>query len=815
MTSSVNALTGAASIVLLLAPPAQAQSTQNDATNHFESKIRPILVERCYECHSVESGKSKGGLLLDSRQAIREGGDSGPAVVPGNLQDSLLLLAISQEDPDFEMPPKGAPLTKEEISEFETWIKNGAVDPRDRTVADTSTVSLATNHWSYQPLLATPPPSTVAFEAWDSTSIDRYLAARLEQEGLSPSPEADPVTILRRLSFDLVGLPPTPEQIANFSLDRLEDTVDELLASDGFGVRWGRHWLDVVRFAESNGKVANIAYPHAWRYRDYVVDAFNNDLPYDRFLVEQIAGDLLHAEDDDEKVRLLVATGFLAIGSKGLALMDEAQFKADLADEQLDAMGRAFLASSIACARCHDHKSDPVRMEDYYALIGIFKSTDTRFGTWIDIENNQGGRLIHLPRTPGQLIPNRSYSPKEVAEMKAKLAALDEEEEERTMMAEQAKAEGKDMQEDFNDMLANALRIYWSRGPLIGRLDTVDEKGNALPLAMGALEKEEPVDSPMYERGDIGHPGEIVPRSIPPLYNTKTVQEIPKSTSGRRQLAEWITQPDHPLTARVMANRIWAHLMGEGLVTTVDNFGPTGKVPTHPELLDYLSRRFVEEDWSVKSLIREIVLSNAYRQSSEWRKDCFRIDPDNRLLWRKSKRRRDAEELRDSMLAVSGELDSTPLPGSIAADLTSPSIAAVPFNKKVPADLDGSLRRSVYLPVFRDSLPEVLALFDFAEPSLVTGRRDSTNVPSQALYLMNSDFVRARAEGLAQRISDEAADHDERIVRAYELCFNRMPEPGEQELAKSYLSEGIEDPDKQFVNFCQALLGSADFRIAD
>ena len=367
----------------------------------FEKRIRPALIEHCYECHSAESGKSKGDLLLDTRAASLEGGDTGPAIVPGKPSESLLLVAMRHEDPDLEMPPKSPRLSKELLSDFEAWITAGAVDPREGDAAPSATdeMSLRLNYWSYQPITQ---PSVPEIEEtdWPDTAIDRFVLAQLEKNELRPSPDAEARTLVRRLYFDLTGLPPSPEQVAAFDPSKLEDTVDELLASDGFGVRWGRHWLDVVRFGESNGREANIIYPHAWRYRDYVIDAVNRDLPFDRFLLEQVAGDLLPAESEAERARLMIATGFLAVGAKGLAGQDKPMFTADLVDEQLEALGRGFLASSISCARCHDHKSDPVTMTDYYSLIGIFLSTKTYFGTWIDSENNTGGELLTLPELP-------------------------------------------------------------------------------------------------------------------------------------------------------------------------------------------------------------------------------------------------------------------------------------------------------------------------------------------------------------------------------------------------------------------------------
>lgn len=817
------AISALRSLLLLLASTMGTSLVARDEKAFFESRIRPVLAQHCLECHSQEAGKAKGGLRLDDREAVIRGGDSGPAVIPGKPEESLLLLAMQHRDPDLTMPPRKARLPDQVLADFASWIEAGAHDPRETAAAGGvgEGFEVRRRHWSFQPL--TPPNRPeVKRQDWALSEIDSFVLAKLEENGLEPSPDAEAVAFLRRLSFDLVGLPPTPEQVDSFSWDRLEETVDRLLSSPAFGERWARHWLDVARYSESNGKEANLIYPHAWRYRDYVIDAFQRDLPFDRFLMEQLAGDLLPADGPAEKARHLIATGFLAFGPKGLAEQNPEQFVADVVDEQIDAFSRSMLGMSLACARCHDHKSDPVSMDDYYALAGIFRSTDTRYGTWVDSENNQGGRLIRLPELPGQLIPNRSLTKEALAKLKQDLAQLDADEKAAEERAEKAAAEGRDPQMDFNEALREALRIYWSRGPLVGKLETVDEEGRALPLCMGVLEADEVVDSPRFERGEIAHPGQVVPRAVPALFGLATEGPVPRETSGRLQLAKWVADPENPLPARVMANRVWTRLFGAGLVETVDDFGRTGATPSHPELLDHLAWRFREGGWSVKSLVREIVLSRSYRQASAWRAEAFEKDPDNRLLWRFPKRRLDAEAMRDAMLAVSGELDLSPRQGSLVAELEIQSASMIPFNQKIPRDLDGSLHRSVYLPVMRDQLPEVLALFDFAEPSLVMGRRDSTNVPPQALFLMNSEFVRARSLALGRRIAQEAATLSERIEAAYQRCLNRLPDEDERRLVEAFLAspapEGAdpaEEAEKRLADFCQALLASADFRILD
>lgn len=796
------------SFFILIAPGALLAAENPKDIAFFESKIRPVLVKHCYECHSAESGKSKGGLLLDTKNGIRAGGDTGPAVVAGDPAKSLLLTAIQHADPDLEMPPKKPKLAATVIADFETWIKAGAADPREAAANVTSRppVDLESGRkfWSYTKPVMSPQ---------SAGGIDGFIRTRLKEKGLKSAPEARPITLLRRLHFDLTGLPPTPQQTAAFSMDKLESTVDTLLASPEFGVRWGRHWLDVVRYAESNGRESNLTFPHAWRYRDYVIDVFNSGMSYDRFLLEQLAGDLLPAKDDAERTRLLVATGFLAMGPKGLNEMNPAQFAADVADEQLDTVSRAVMASSVACARCHDHKTDPFSMEDYYGLVGIFKSTQTFYGNWIDSENNNHGRLIRLPDLPDLVIPQPSIGPERAKKLREDLAKLNAEEKALNEYIAKAKAEKRDISGEFNKLLGDALRILWTRGGVEGALETIDEQGRAVPVCMGVKEASRIKDSPLYERGEIAHPRDAVPRGFPAVIGIPV--GIPEKQSGRLELARWLTSREHPLTARVMVNRVWRHLFGVGLVRTVDNFGFSGERPSHPELLDYLAVRFMDGGWSVKKLIKEIVLSQTYRQSSELHTpDAAQIDPDNRLLWRANRRRLDAEVIRDSMLAVSGTLDLTRRPGSLVAELSGQSVSMIGFNTKLPPDLDGSHRRSIYLPVLRDQLPDVLEQFDVANPNLVTGDRDVTNVPLQALYLMNGPFVQAQAAALAKRIHREKTTMEDRIRRAFVLCFNRPPDPKEHQLAQSFFA-GATDDLTLLAAFCQSLLASAEFRFAD
>ena len=805
-------------------PPTDAKEADAKGFEFFETKIRPVLVQHCYKCHSVSGKKSEGSLLLDSRAAIRKGGDRGPAVVPGKPDESWLLTAILQTDADLKMPPKKERLPKEVLNDFTTWIRMGAPDPREESPAQSGPVDLATGRkfWSLQKPTAHAPP-TVKNDTWPKRKLDHFVLAKLEAAGLSPTADAEPARLLRRLHFDLVGLPPSPAAIKSFlaavEKDGLDATLageaDALLASPQCGEHWGRHWLDVARFAESSGKEANMAFPYAWRYRDYVIDAVNADIPFDRFLTEQIAGDLLPFENDAERARLLIATGFLALGPKNLDEADAQQFAADVIDEQIDTVTRAVLANSIACARCHDHKFDPFTMTDYYALKGIFASTKTYFGTYVTPTNRIGGDPLSLPRGANLPIFHQGHTPQHVEHLKKQLAALRKEHEDGMAAVMRAAMKGEDTEKVFT--LTDALRIFWTSGGIEGQLEKVDDEGKPLPLTMGVLEAEKVGPARMLDRGDIKKPGERIPRAFPAVFTISESFTIGARQSGRLELAQFLTHPDQPLTARVLANRIWRHLFGAGLVSTVDNFGMSGQRPSHPELLDDLAVQLRDGGWSVKKLVREIVLSRTYRQASTYNAAAFRTDPENRLLWRISKRRLTAEEIRDAMLVASGELDLQRPDASLVGKVIGDGpISLIGLNPRLPGDLDGSKNRSVYLPVLRDRLPDILDLFDFAEPSLVTGDRETTNVPVQALYLMNSPFVRQRATALAKRIATEVAAETQRPARAFELCLGRAPDAAETKLAAEFFAAAKDaDQEKLLAAYCQALLAAAEFRNLD
>ncbi len=816
-----------------LAEPSLAAEYSTAELSFFESKIRPVLIKHCYDCHSLKSGLAEGGLRLDDREATRAGGGRGLSVVPEHPEASLLLTAITHQDVDLKMPPEQSKLSADVLHDFRQWIKMGAPDPREasseKADAEWSGMDTARTHWSYQsPQHSTVPE--VAEPGWPRDEVDHFIRRGLTQQGLQPSSDAAPHVLLRRLYFDLVGLPPSPADLSNFlqTWDNrgadfaIAEEVDTLLESPRFGEHWGRKWLDVARFGESSGKDANNSFPFAWRYRDYVIDSVNADIPYNRFLTEQIAGDLLPSVSAAERARLLVATGFLAVGTKPLGEMSHKQFEADIIDEQIDSLTRALLASSVACARCHDHKFDPFAMQDYYALAGVFKSTKTFFGTHISPASNQGGDLIRLPRVIGDVVLHPSLPEKKFQKMQEQLVELKAE---RAEMDAALKAvfSGKKPKRTFT--IQEALGNLWRTGGIEGEFDKLDDQGKAVPVAMGALDRETMINAHLLARGEVDRPGAEVPRAFPRAFDFQEEQTIPEDQSGRLQLAQWLTDPQHPLTSRVFVNRVWHHLFGAGLVRTVDDFGTTGETPSHPELLDNLAIKFVDGGWSLKKLVKRLVLTRTYRQASDYNESLFLEDPDNRFLWRMPKQRLSAECIRDAMLFVTDELDtSRPAASLVGRVIMDKPISLIGLDKRLPNDLDGSLNRSVYLPVIRDRLPDVLDLFDFAEPSLVTGDRETTNVPVQALYLMNSSFVLERSEAFAARLQEESDSENEIVKRAYRLCYCREPDQYELERTLYFLTSESDDPmsldetdspNPRLSSFCQALFSAAEFRNID
>jgi hypothetical protein len=565
--------------------------------------------------------------------------------------------------------------------------------------------------------------------------------------------------------------------------------VDRLLASPAFGERWGRHWLDVARYADSSGKGDNLTYHEAWRYRDYVVSAFNTDKPFDRFIREQIAGDLLPAANQIQRDEQLTATGFLVVGPKILANRDVEQRKMDVVDDQVDTIGRAFLGLTLGCARCHDHKLDPIPTTDYYALAGILASTRTLEGIKVNNPAVSGWTLRPLGRDGEKLLGVRRAHEEKLQKVRLALAEA------------QNNTDGTERRRQVQAMTQAEKKLLKGLPPVP-------------PLVMGVRDEDNSGDIRVNRRGNPHALGKRVPRGFLRVLSTEPTPLIPSDRSGRLELADWLASPRNPLTARVIVNRVWLHLFGEGLVRSIDNFGTQGEQPTHPELLDDLAVRFMEQGWSLKWLVRTLVLSQAYQMAIVENRRAAHLDPDNRLLWRANRRRLDAEVIRDSMLAVAGRLDCT-IGGSGVADLGEQAVR----NDNSPTSLaaERSTRRSIYLPIIRNDLPPILEIFDFADPDVTTGRRDTTTVPTQALYLMNSPFVFEQAQAAATRLLTLPADS--RLPLLYRRALGRYPTAREVDRAGIFLSGyrpqrgGSADAEKAaWTALCQALFGSAEFR---
>jgi hypothetical protein len=788
---------------------AEEPSFSRKDLDFFESKIRPLLLGRCVNCHSNDGSRINAGFRVDTRMQLLLGGDSGPAVIPGDPDASLLIQAIRYDDPGLEMPPRGR-LTRDEIKLLEDWVSMGAPMPAPRETIDnpgtehrwsTEEIELGRSHWAYVPVVS-PEAPTIADASWPRAGLDHFVLAELEGRGLTPVGDADPDRWLRRVTFDLTGLPPTPTELDEFDSDdsplAKEIVVDRLLTTMAFGERWGRHWLDVARYAESSGKENNVAYPHAWRYRDWVINSFNEDLPYDQFLTSQLAGDLLSAEDDNEEARNLIATGYLALGTKSHNVQGNAQFQFDLIDEQIDTITQGMLATTVACARCHDHKFDPIPQRDYYALAGIFASTETRFGTFEGPGNRNAGQLIEIPAgadlPDGPIFPSAARSLIIAARDRAEnqLAAAEEiRAEMRSAGIRNLRTARDQLTPAQQQILQRARNAEGSRDIADSILNRFDSTGRPTIdnfVCMGAVEGKIR-NVPFLERGELENPGNVIPRGFVQVLNSDWTTDVPQSKSGRLELADWIANEKNPLTSRVWANRIWSHLFGKGIVSSCDNFGLSGQSPSNPALLDHLATRLVELDWSSKSLIREIVLSRSYALGSEWDRQRAAKDPDETAIWRMPKRRLEAEAIRDAMLAAGGLLEIEPPIGSAASGLEGAvreNILDRFFGLTAAEYAD---HRSVYLPVVRGGVPEALAVFDFPEPNFVRGTRDKTNVATQALYLMNSPEITRMADAMADRVLSDKEDSKSQVELAFRIAFGRTPSAGEYIACRDFLRD--------------------------
>ena len=873
---------------------------------YFEKRVRPLFFQHCSQCHG-EKLQTAGIDFRNPDTVI------GGAVVSGD-ESSPLIRAVRYES-SIKMPP-GSKLPQEAIGTLVDWVRMGApwpgYEPAEIAEADVDEEAPQSSHWAFQPI-SEPLVPDVGESAWVRNDIDRFVLARLRQAGLEPAPPAAMPALLRRAKFDLQGLPPDKEEVRRFADDTSPDAfrsiVDDFLNSPHYGERWGRHWLDVARYADSTGVDEDHPFGDSWRYRDYVVAAFNDDLPFDQFVQEQIAGDLLPApEGAPVNVRGVVATGFLALGPMALAQRDPIQKKYDVVDEQIDTTSKAFLGLTVACARCHDHKFDPILTSDYYALAGIFASTRT-FDDWrrngsryhkeplvaADVYRRykqaadalqrferirrialQAAKLRYVATGPATRIADhlrasagdlpghgldaesiewfRAYleprpSPrKHLAEWrdgsadKAAAAAALQAELVQTLQARLAlyeawveealeAARGDQELPDLPTGLPTSPffgDLFDDGGPFdldpddikdrfaaqdsqrVATLDTEIAQGSEAlpeePPMANSVAEGEPVRQRIFRRGQHKNPGPLVPKRFPLVLAGDDQPEVPAG-SGRLELASWISSAQNPLTARVIVNRVWLWHFGEGLVRTPNNYGLRGESPTHPRLLDWLARRFVASGWSIKALHRLIMDSATYRMSSAISDEAFRLDPENRLWSRFERRRLTIEELRDSYLQISGRLD--PAVGG-NTDLDAGGLVEFDRNNR-RIDPDDYTRRSLYLPLMRNKLPNLLGLFDFGDATTANGKRSVTNVAPQALYLMNSGFAESAAQGVASQLNGSGAD---RVRQAYRSVLARPPSEQERDRVLQYV-EARPDQEAAWTSLCKVLLASNEFHYVE
>ena len=890
-----------------------SQAAGQDAGAFFESRIRPLLVSHCQECHGAQ--KQKGGLRLDSRAGWEKGGDSGPAITPGDHAASLLMKAVSYTDRDLKMPPEKK-LSPAQISDIRQWIALGAHDPRESATTSTGkqhalSVSEGKAFWSYRPP-SDPEPPRVKETSWPLNEIDHFILAKLEEKGLKPAPDADAGTLRRRLAFDLTGLPP-----AAAGAGGSEGRVDALLATPAYAERMASHWLDIARFAESSGGGRTLPFKDAWRYRDYVIESFQSDVPVNRFITEQIAGDLMPAPDAAARRRQLTATSFLVLGPTNYEEQDKQMLRMDIVDEQLDTIGKSLLGQTIGCARCHDHKFDPIPITDYYALAGIFRSTRTlknytdNVAHWIDtplpLDGEDEARMAaHEAKTgalrkeiatlkdllrgsagnittekkafapaslPGIVVDDAeamkvgewtvsarykpyigagyshdkngdkgaktiSFTPKipktgryevrvafnagptraekvpvtvfhadgeELVQIQQKTEAVDgmefvsagtfrfEDSGQGYVLLSNAGTQGY-VTVDAVQFLPEAssgavvadagksaperreVREMKSRLSRLEReLKQLENSGPRRAEVMAVREDDQIEDCPVHIRGSIRNLGAVVPRGfLSVTLGGEKPAALPKDQSGRLEFAAWLASDANPLTARVYVNRVWHWLMGAGIVRTTENFGTTGEAPSHPELLDYLARRFMREGWSTQKLVKLIVSSRTYRQSSTPHDPrAAEADPDNRLLWRMNRKRLDAECIRDAVLAAAGALDLRRLgPNMTAGEADSNSTATqnLEYNFEFK-----DTRRSVYTPAFRNVRHPLFEVFDFADVNQPIAQRTTSTIAPQALFMTNHPFVITQARAAADRLMKHGSGGSERIALAYEESLGRTP----------------------------------------
>jgi cytochrome c553 len=743
------------------------QGAADSANTHFENRIRPILAERCWKCHGPETARS--GLRLDSAAGLKRGGKQGPVIDLNRPADSRILKVIARQG-ELKMPPDGS-LSPAQLADMRSWVMQGAAFPESKPTATADG-----RHWAFQPL------QKVGVDG-EKPSIDVLVRNKLQSEGLSPAPPADRQTLARRITLDLTGLPPTPGEmkafLADSSTNAYEKLVDRLLASKAYGERWGRHWLDVARYADSNGLDENVAHGNAWRYRDYVVNAFNADMPFDQFLREQVAGDLLEGKTASDRQRMLVATGFLVLGPKVLAEVDKAKLEMDIIDEQIDTLGKAFMGMTFGCARCHDHKFDPVSTADYYALAGIFKSTQTMD----DLKTV--AKWHENPLANEEEKKRASDHAALVAKAKSIVDSfIDEQGKALVAAGTLSKVAAKEVEAKLAEAEKTKLK------QLRQNLADLEKSAPVIATAMGVAEAKT-TNVAIHIRGNSERLGQVVPRNVPGTLAAVTGRPaFPEKASGRVELANWMASPQNPLTSRVIVNRVWRWHFGTGITPSIDNFGILGESPSNQPLLDWLAADFMNNGWSIKNLHRKVVTSQTYRQSSAQNDVSALKDSGGRLFSRWVPKRLEAEAIRDSLLAVSGKLDMT-MGGSLLTvknrdyffDHTSKDMTTY-----------DSFRRSIYLPVVRNNLYEVTQLFDGTDATVSNGNRFQTTVATQALFFLNSPLMLDAADALAIRASAGQTDASKKIVTIYQAALGRPATEAEMESGKRFIRMAQESP---------------------
>ncbi len=909
-------------------------------TEFFEKNIRPVLAAGCQGCHNAKL--KSAGLDLSTAEGFRQGGQSGPLVSKESPAESRLLKTVSYDE-RLKMPPTGK-LPARQLADLEAWVKMGAPWPGAGSTAQAATAitvrkggrnfsEAEKKFWSFQPVRSPAPPKTAG--PWARNAIDRFIQAKLDEKGLKPAKPTGKLTLLRRATFDLHGLPPSETEIADFLADdspeAFRKVVDRLLESPRYGERWGRHWLDLARYADSTGNDEDHRYPYAWRYRDYVIDSFNRDVPYDRFVTEQLAGDLLPAPPGEPVNRRgIVATGYLALGAKAIAQQDKKKMLYDVWDEQLDVLSKSMLGLTLSCSRCHDHKFDPLLQRDYYSIVNFFANTRS----FKDSESHVS-KLLYTPLVSKEEFARYQAHQDKLANLKSRQEDLIEGEKERYnrdltprladyMLAARAVEKDGAKAEDIAaerkldaDLVKKWVRylktdyrkkphmepwakadaesaaavaaeyrkgyeatmakwtgrvakwrelsrkmlkemnmppppkpafaaeedgffhdVYIAGGPFAmkekdvekiltadakGQLDSLKTEQESLkknappePEMACAVEEGDPVKQHVLIRGDYTSLGEEAPKSFPLILSKSGDPQPGEKGSGRLDLARWIASKDNPLTARVAVNRVWQWHFGEGLVRTPDNFGRMGEKPTHPELLDWLAARFVEDGWSFKKLHREIMNSAAYRMSSEPSPEALEKDPGNRLFSRFVRRRLAVEEMRDGLLSIDGSIDLA-MGGSLQSGFGTDGENN---QGRLSINPDKQVRRTVYMPLRRANLPALLNLFDFGDATTVQGRRISTNVAPQALFMLNSEFLTERSANLAKAIVAGAGSDAQRLEAAYLRTLNRKPSAGEVDAGLTYVGEF----EKRFPSagraagwqsMCRVLMASNDFIYVD